>query len=88
MKKIYIVISSWSLNDIDHYDNNHDCYEVNIVTESYAMALRTLDKIITETKDQFDIKNCIEYSESIDFIFVKDKKDNWFKCVIIEKEIN
>ena len=38
MKKIFLVISSWSLNDIDTNDNNHDCYEVNIATESYTRA--------------------------------------------------
>lgn len=88
MKKIYLVISSWSLNDIDHYDNNHDCYEVNIATESYAKALRTLSNIATDTKKQFDIENCIEYTDHLDYFFIKCSKDNWFKCILIEQEIN
>lgn len=88
MKKIYLVISSWSLNDMDKFDNNHDCCEINIATESYARALRTLSNIATDAKKQYDIENCIEYTDHIDYFFIKDKKDNWLKCILIEKEIN
>ena len=90
MKKIYLVISSWSLNDIDNYDNYHDCYEVNLVTENYTLALHEFDKIVTDIKYQYDINDCKNYMKYImndNYLFIKDKKDNWFKCVLIEKEI-
>lgn len=88
MKKVFLVVSSWSLNEIDANDNNHDCYEINIVTESYTRALRTFDNIVTDVKYQYNIENCIEYIHNLDNFFIKDKKDNWFKCVISEKEIS
>lgn len=87
MKKVFLVVSSWSLNEIDANDNNHDCYEVNIATESYTRALRTFNNIVTDVKSQYNIENCIEYIHNLDNFFIKDKKDNWFKCVIFEKEI-